>query len=92
MKVRGDFLGPPRSTGKTILIIKVSKGAKIRNRYNQVPHLNLSELLGPFRCITAVTVVWYPAYHKIPVSGNQPICLQTAETKTFSSHDHFSCI
>ena len=34
MKVRGDFLGPPRSTDKTTLIIKVSKGAKIRNRYN----------------------------------------------------------
>ena len=40
MQVRGDFLGPPRSTDKTTLIIKVSKGAKIRNRYNQVPHLN----------------------------------------------------
>ena len=39
MKVRGDFLGPPRSTDKTTLIIKVSKGAKIRNLYNQVPHL-----------------------------------------------------
>ena len=39
MKVWGDFLGPPRSTDKTTLIIKVSKGAKIRNRYNQVPHL-----------------------------------------------------
>ena len=39
MKVRGDFLGPPRSTDKTTQIIKVSKGAKIRNRYNQVPHL-----------------------------------------------------
>ena len=39
MKVRGDFLGPPRSTDKTTLIIKVSKGAKIRNRHNQVPHL-----------------------------------------------------
>ena len=39
MKVRGDFLGPPRSTDKTTLIIKVSKCAKIRNRYNQVPHL-----------------------------------------------------
>ena len=39
MKVRGDFLGPPRSTDKTSLIIKVSKGAKIGNRYNQVPHL-----------------------------------------------------
>ena len=39
MKVRGDFLGPPRSTDKTTLIIKVSKVAKIRNRYNQVPHL-----------------------------------------------------
>ena len=24
MKVRGDFLGPPRSTDKTTLIIKVS--------------------------------------------------------------------
>ena len=33
--MRGDFLGPPRSTDKTTLIIKVSKGAKIRN---QVPH------------------------------------------------------
>ena len=31
MKVRGDFLGPPRSTDKTTLIIKVSKVAKIRN-------------------------------------------------------------
>ena len=39
MKVQGDFLGPPRSTDKTTLIIKVSKGAKIRNRYNQIPHL-----------------------------------------------------
>ena len=39
MKVRGDFLGPPRSTDKTTLIIKVSKVAKIRNRYNKVPHL-----------------------------------------------------
>ena len=28
MKVRGDFLGPPRSTDKTTLIIKVSNGAK----------------------------------------------------------------
>ena len=33
MKVRGDFLEPPRSTDKTTLIIKVSNGAKIRNRY-----------------------------------------------------------
>ena len=39
MKVWGDVLGPPRSTEKTTLIIEVSKGAKIRNRYNQVPHL-----------------------------------------------------
>ena len=39
MKVRGDFLGPPHSTDKTNLIIKVSKGAKIRNRYNQIPQL-----------------------------------------------------
>ena len=28
MKVRGDFLGPPRSTDKTTLIINVSNGAK----------------------------------------------------------------
>ena len=35
MKLRGDFLGPPRSTDKTTLIIKVSKGAKIRNRYKK---------------------------------------------------------
>ena len=28
MKVRGDFLGPPRSTDKTTLIIKERKGAK----------------------------------------------------------------
>ena len=42
MKVRGDFLGPPRSTDKTTLIFKVSKGAKIRNRYNQVSHLKLN--------------------------------------------------
>ena len=40
MKVRGDFLGPPRSTDKATLIIKVDKGAKIRNRYNQVPQPN----------------------------------------------------
>ena len=39
MKARGDFLGPPRNTDKTTLITKVSKGAKIRNRYYQVPHL-----------------------------------------------------
>ena len=45
MKVRGDFLGPPRSTDKTTLIIKVSKGAKIRNRYNQVPHLIYQSIL-----------------------------------------------
>ena len=38
MKVQGDFLGPPRSTHKTTLIIKVSKGSKIKSRYNQVPH------------------------------------------------------
>ena len=38
MKVWVDFLGPPRSTDKTTLIIKVSKGATIRSRYNQVPH------------------------------------------------------
>ena len=39
MKVWGDILGRPRSTDKTTLIIKVSKGAKIRNQYNPVPHL-----------------------------------------------------
>ena len=27
------------ATGASKLVIKVSKGAKIRNRYNQVPHL-----------------------------------------------------
>ena len=42
MKVRGDFFGPPHSTDKTTLIFKVSKGAKIRNRYNQVSHLKLN--------------------------------------------------
>ena len=40
MKVRGEFLGPPRSTDKTTLTIKVRKKAKIRNRYSQAPHLN----------------------------------------------------
>ena len=35
----GYFLGPPHSTDKTTLIIKVRKGANIWNRYNQVPHL-----------------------------------------------------
>ena len=39
MKMQGDFLGPPRSIDKTTLIIKVRKRAKIRNRYNQAPHL-----------------------------------------------------
>ena len=39
MKVRGGFLGPPHSTDKTTLKIKVSKEAKIRNRYNQALHL-----------------------------------------------------
>ena len=36
--VWGDFLGPPRSTYITTPIIKLSKDAKIGNRYNQVPH------------------------------------------------------
>ena len=36
--MQGYFLGPPRSTDKTTLIIKVRKGAKIRNRYSPVPH------------------------------------------------------
>ena len=35
MKVRGNVLGPPCSTDKTSLIIKVRKRAKIRNRYNK---------------------------------------------------------
>ena len=39
MIVKGDLLGPPLSTDKTTLIIKVRKEAKIRKRYNQVPHL-----------------------------------------------------
>ena len=39
MKVWRNFLEPPHSTDKTTLIIKVSKGAKIRSPYNQVPHL-----------------------------------------------------
>ena len=40
MKVRGDFSGPPCSTDKKKpLTIKVSKGAKIKNRYSQVPYL-----------------------------------------------------
>ena len=51
MKVRGDFLGPPHSTDKTTLIIKVSKGAKIRNRYNQVPH---SKFLVPLKVMEAI--------------------------------------
>ena len=34
MKVRGDFLGPPRSTDKTTLIIKVSNGAILRIRHD----------------------------------------------------------
>ena len=41
MKVREDFSGPPHSTDKTTHIIEVSKGAKIRYQYNQVPHLTL---------------------------------------------------
>ena len=32
----GVFFGPPRSTDKTTLIIKVSKGSKIRDRCSQV--------------------------------------------------------
>ena len=39
MKVRGDFLGPPRSTDKTTLITKVSKDAKIRST-KEVPPQN----------------------------------------------------
>ena len=33
MKVWGDFLGPPHSTDKTALIIKVRKLAKIQAKY-----------------------------------------------------------
>ena len=32
MKVQGDFIGPPRSTDKSTLAIKVRKRAKIRNQ------------------------------------------------------------
>ena len=39
MKVREDFLGPPGSTDKTTLLIKVRKRAKIRIQYNQARHL-----------------------------------------------------
>ena len=39
MKVQGDCLRPPHSTDKTTLIIKVRKRARIRNLYNQAPHL-----------------------------------------------------
>ena len=39
MNVRGNFIGPPHSTDKTTLIIKKMKKAKIKNQYNQVPHL-----------------------------------------------------
>ena len=35
----GRLFRPPHSTDKATLIIKVKKGAYIRNRYNQVPHL-----------------------------------------------------
>ena len=55
MKVRGDFLGPPRSTDKTTLIIKVSKVAKIRNRYNQVPDLKITLYKGISSIILAFT-------------------------------------
>ena len=36
MKVCGDFLWPPHSTDKTSLILKVSKGAKIRKSVKKV--------------------------------------------------------
>ena len=38
MKVWGYFLGQPLCTDKTTLILKVSKGANIKNRYNEVRH------------------------------------------------------
>ena len=37
--VRHDLLKYPIFIHKTFSFLKVSKGAKIRNRYNQVPHL-----------------------------------------------------
>ena len=52
MKVRGDFLGPQRSTDKTTLIIKVSKGAKIRSRYNQVLQVPVIPVLVPYNSVT----------------------------------------
>ena len=42
MKVRGDFLGPPRSTGKTTLIIKVIKLQRSILRIGKIRALNES--------------------------------------------------
>ena len=36
-KLVSDFI--PFLSAKWLIVFKVSKGAKIRNRYNQVPHL-----------------------------------------------------
>ena len=48
MKVQGDFLGPPRSTDKTTLIIKVSKVAILRigkiRALNEPKYDNFSDL------------------------------------------------
>ena len=57
MKVWGDFLWPPRSTDKTTLIIKVSKGAKIRKRYNQVPHLTQVYVIWVLFCLKTFNAV-----------------------------------
>ena len=41
----GRLLGPPRSTDKTTLTIKVRKRANIRNRYNQAPESSITHFL-----------------------------------------------
>ena len=63
MKVRGDFLGPPRSTDKTTLIFKVSKGAKNRNRYNQVRHLNQMPTLRAIDYARKTDLYSHPDFH-----------------------------
>ena len=66
MKVRGDFLGPPRSTDKTTLIIKVSNGAKIRNRYNQVPFRKCASLVF-IPCFDKILMIYFGNSSKIGI-------------------------
>ena len=54
MKVRGDFLRPQHSTDKTTLIIKVSKGAKIRSRYNQVLQVPVIPVWVPYKTLNNI--------------------------------------